>query len=182
MKRTWIKVKRGLLEPKHRFALGEAWQLYLFILDITDWETGTIEDWKDKEMAAELEMPVVTLRYQRNRLKEKNYIKWELKQHGLRIIINNWTNPREYSGEVYNQVDNEVNNEVDNQVDNEVVKNPLVTPVPSYSHISHNTYTHNRKYTPHKSYQELKQEKENTEAADYRRFLKSKYVNQGCKT
>jgi hypothetical protein len=142
MKRTWIKVKRGLLDPKHRYALGESIYLFLYILDITNWESGVIEEWKDKAVADDLDMPISTLRYQRNQLKEKGYINWEPKQHGLRIVVHNWTNPKEYSGDVYNkrQVANQVNNEVANQVNNEVVKPQAQISAPSYSHISHITH------------------------------------------
>jgi len=102
-KRTWITVKRGILEPKHRFALGELIYLFLYILDITGWETGTIEEWSDKGVAEEMSMPLSTLRYQRNKLTRLGYISVEQKQHGIRVIVHNWTNPKEYTGKVYNK-------------------------------------------------------------------------------
>jgi hypothetical protein len=103
MKRTWITVKRGLLEPKHRFALGELVWLYLYILDITNWEEGVIEEWLDRGASEDLEMPLATLRDQRRKLEEKGYISTERKQHGVKLIVHNWTNPREYTGKVYNK-------------------------------------------------------------------------------
>ena len=103
MKRTWITVKRGILEPKHRFALGELIYLFLFILDITGWETGIIEEWSDKGVAEEMDMPLPTLVDQRRKLQEKGYISCERKQHGIRVIVHNWTNPREYTGKKYNE-------------------------------------------------------------------------------
>ena len=103
MKRTWITVKRGILEPKHRFALGELIYLFLYILDITGWESGTIEEWSDKGVAEEMSMPLSTLRYQRNKLERLGYISVEQKQHGIRVILHNWTNPKEYTGKVYNK-------------------------------------------------------------------------------
>jgi hypothetical protein len=102
MKRTWITVKRGILEPKHRFALGELIWLFMYILDITNWEEGVIEEWLDRGAAEEMEMPLSTLRDQRRKLQEKGYITCENKQHGIRVIVHNWTNPKEYTGKKYN--------------------------------------------------------------------------------
>lgn len=102
MKRTWITVKRGILEPKHRFALGELIWLFIYILDRTNWEEGVIEEWLDRGAAEEMEMPVETLRDQRRKLETKGYITCERKQRGIRIIVHNWTNPKEYTGKVYN--------------------------------------------------------------------------------
>jgi len=104
-KKTWIKVKRGILEPKHRRKLGQAWYLYLYMLDLTNWEDGIIYDWKDKDVAADMEIPINTLRDHRRKLEDELYIKTKIKKYGLEITINNWTNPREYSGEVYNQIE-----------------------------------------------------------------------------
>jgi len=103
MKRTWITVKRGLLEPKHRFALGELIWLFIYILDITNWESGIIEEWSDRGTSEEMDMPIDTLRDQRRKLEEKGYITCERKQRGIRIIVHNWTNPKEYTGHKYNE-------------------------------------------------------------------------------
>ena len=102
MKRTWITVKRGILEPKHRAALGELIWLFIYILDLTNWEEGIIYDWLDKSAAEEMEMSLATLRDQRRKLEIKGYITCEQKQHGIRIIVHNWTNPKEYTGKKYN--------------------------------------------------------------------------------
>ena len=48
-KKTWIKVKRGLLAPKHRELLGVRFWLYMYLLDKTEWETGIVYGWKDKD-------------------------------------------------------------------------------------------------------------------------------------
>ena len=40
--KTWIKLKRGILEKKHRDELGIRIWLYLYMLDIVDWDTGII--------------------------------------------------------------------------------------------------------------------------------------------
>lgn len=103
MKKTWIKIKRGLLEPKHREALGIRIWLYLYMLDIVDWDTGTILDWKDRVAAKELQISQRTLTTQRQELEEAGYISCQQKVRSLTIVINNWTNPREYSGEIYNK-------------------------------------------------------------------------------
>ena len=102
MRRTWITVKRGLLEPKHREKIGQAFWLYLYILDRANWEQGAVLEWIDKNAAEELEMELNTLRSYRRRLMDEGYIRVEKKQHHQKLYINNWTNPREYSGKVYN--------------------------------------------------------------------------------
>lgn len=95
-KRTWIKVKRGLLEPKHREQLGEAWFVYFYCLDVADWNTGVISDWKDKDVASELGISLPTVRRHRLRLEEQGYIKSEKRSYGLRVSVCRWTNPRVY--------------------------------------------------------------------------------------
>lgn len=102
-RKTWIKLKRGLLEPKHREKIGPAFWLYVYILDRADWEQGAVLEWKDPAVADELQMELTTVREHRRRLEAEGYIRVEQKQYGLKITINNWTNPREYSGKLYNQ-------------------------------------------------------------------------------
>ena len=119
MKRTWITVKRGILEPKHRFALGELIWLFIYILDLANWEEGAIMEWTDKGAAEEMDMPLATLRDQRRKLEERGYISTERKRYGLRIIVHNWTNPREYTGKKYN-----VKAQSDTQSDTQSVKTP----------------------------------------------------------
>jgi hypothetical protein len=188
MKKTWIKIKRGLLEPKHRVRLGIRVWLYLYMLDIVDWETGKIIEWKDKSASDELQLDLNTLREQRKKLEDDKYISCKQKYHRMEISIINWTNPREYSGEVYNEMVVENNDHVvvnglnDGSNDglndglNDGFKTPYKKPVPSYNHKPHNTPTHNRIYTKRKSYDEVIQEK----AADYTRYRKSKFVHQGA--
>ena len=81
MKKTWIKVKRGLLEPKHINQLGSAWYLYFYILDQAEWETGTISNWKDKYAADELNKPINLIREHRKHLQEMKYIKCDQGLH-----------------------------------------------------------------------------------------------------
>ena len=91
----WIKVRSGILEPKHRKAMGTAIYLYLYMLDRADWDDGTIYNWKDKQAADDLDMPVVTLRSQRRRLEDELYITTVQEQSGLKIMISKFENPKE---------------------------------------------------------------------------------------
>jgi hypothetical protein len=102
-KKHWIYIKRGLSEdPKHRAAMGECVWLYMHIIDRADWETGIAFDWRDKEEAADMSMPVDTLRRQRQKLEELNYIRTKQKQHSQDVFILEWRNPRDYGCEVKN--------------------------------------------------------------------------------
>ena len=101
-RKTWIKLKRGLLAPKHREAIGIRIWLYLFILDRANWEEGAVLTWRDQDAAEELEMPIDTVRQQRRQLEVAGYIRTEHQGDHLRLIVCKWVNPREYSGQVYN--------------------------------------------------------------------------------
>lgn len=101
-KKTWIKVKRGILKPKHRKALGIRVWLYMHMLDIVDWESGIINKWRDKDAAEDLDMPWRTVQDQRQHLETDGYITCEQSFQCLRITIHKWVNPRKYSGEVLN--------------------------------------------------------------------------------
>lgn len=102
-KKHWIYIKRGLSEdPKHRAEMGECIWLYMHIIDRADWETGIAYDWKDAEEAAQMCMPVDTLRYQRKKLNEMDYIRVKQKQHSQDIYIMEWKNPRDYGSETRN--------------------------------------------------------------------------------
>jgi DnaD/phage-associated family protein len=101
-KKTWIKIKRGILEPKHITKLGQAWYLYFYILDNADWETGTIKEWKDEYASQDLEKPIGMIREHRKHLVAEEYITCEKKRYSQTITIHNWTNPRRYDGEVLN--------------------------------------------------------------------------------
>jgi hypothetical protein len=105
MKKTWIKVKRGILEAKHRRKLGITVFLYLYILDNVNWDTGIIYEWTDEAAAEELEIPLSTLRDHRRKLEDELYIQTTQKSRCLEISVRNWTNPREYSGQIYNEGD-----------------------------------------------------------------------------
>ncbi len=140
MKKTWIKIKRGLLEPKHRDRLGIRIWLYVYILDNTDWETGQIREWRDKDAADEMQMPARTLTQHRQQLENDGYITCEVAGNKQIITIHNYTDPRKYDGEVtnpkgegtQNRVPLEVggNNKGDIQGDNKGLSKP---DTPSYS-------------------------------------------------
>lgn len=154
-RKTWIKVKRGLNQPKHRHKMGECWWLYLHILDRTNWETGAVEEWRDEEEANEVEMPTVTLRRQRRKLEEEGYITCEQKQRGQRIVVHKWTNPRRYDGIAINPPDVAVldknegdherppseENDVEgvNQGVNQGIQRMITLPLDSQNHISHDS-------------------------------------------
>ena len=102
-RKTWIKVKRGLLEPKHIERLGVRFFLYLYYLDQADWEQGAVLFYRDRDAADELGIPISTVRKQRVKLEDDGYISCLQKKDHQRITIHNWTNPREYSGKIYNE-------------------------------------------------------------------------------
>jgi len=101
-KKTWIKLKRGLLEPKHREALGVRIWLYLYILDNTDWGTGKMIEWRDADAADALQMPQRTVRDQRVKLEEDGYIQCQQGLHKQIITVMNWTDPRLHSDDKMN--------------------------------------------------------------------------------
>jgi hypothetical protein len=104
MKKHWIYIKRGLSEdPKHRAKMGECIWLFMHIVDRADFETGIAYDWKDGQEAADMCMPVPTLRMQRRKLAESGYITVNQKQHSLDIVIHEWVDPRSYSSPVINR-------------------------------------------------------------------------------
>jgi len=102
-KKHWIYIKRGLSEdPKHRANMGECVWLFMHIIDRSDWETGIAYDWKDTQEAADMGIPVDTLRRQRQKLSELGYISCEQKQHSQNITIHEWRNPRDYGSDIKN--------------------------------------------------------------------------------
>lgn len=102
-KKHWIYIKRGLSEdPKHRAKMGECVWLYMHIIDRVDWETGIAFDWHDAEEATGMSMHLETLRRQRQKLADLNYILCRQKQHSQDIYVLEWRNPRDYGNEVKN--------------------------------------------------------------------------------
>ena len=102
MRKTWIKFKRELLEPEQRERLGIRIWLYMHILDRADWDTGKVFDWRDKLEAEDFGMQWRTLQQQRQQLENDGFIScFQSGDHQV-ITIHNWTNPREYGGDIYN--------------------------------------------------------------------------------
>jgi hypothetical protein len=108
----WIKVRSGILEPKHRKAIGACWQLYLYMLDKADWETGIITGWTDKTAADDLEMSLVTLRYQRRHLENECYIKTIQTGNSQQITIEKYENPSEKSAQKKDKGSQDINTPV----------------------------------------------------------------------
>lgn len=100
VKKTWIKVKRGLLQPKHVQAIGPALWLFEVMIDTADWESGKVFGWTDAVAARELGIKPNTARDWRQRLERYGYISCRQMGQSLEIQVHNWTNPREYTGEV----------------------------------------------------------------------------------
>jgi hypothetical protein len=151
-KKTWIKIKRGLLEPKHIEKLAQAWYLYLYILDQADWETGTIKEWKDEYAANDLEKPIGMIREHRKKLELEKYIECEKNQHSQKIIIHNWTDPRRYDNHLLNpeiesmEKDELSNGEIIQSADQsscQTILAPSQNSAPSYSHIITLTHKNN---------------------------------------
>ena len=127
-KKTWVKIKRGfIIDPKHRIALGNRVWLYLYMLDVADWETGKVLEWRDRDAADDLQMPISTIRLQRRQLEDADYIScFQHKTHQT-ITIKRWINPRDYenkgdyllipNGEEQGMSDNKGNNKGDKKGD-----------------------------------------------------------------
>ena len=143
-KKTWIKIKRGILEPKHIEKLGQAWYLYFYILDQADWGTGTIKEWKDEFAAIDLEKPIGLIREHRKHLAAEKYIICEKNQHSQTITIHNWTDPRRYDKHLLNPepesmekdecCDDEIF-ESSGQSEGQSVLEAGIFSVPSYNHM-----------------------------------------------
>jgi hypothetical protein len=93
-KKTFIKVRRGLLDAKHVHKLGVRFAYYLLLLDMANWETGMVMFYRDKDVADQFEMPVRTVREWRRKLELDEYIVCHQKRNHQEIVINKWKNPR----------------------------------------------------------------------------------------
>lgn len=112
-RKTFVKVRRGILSPSHINAIGEAVWLYLYMLDRADWETGKIYDWRDQDAADDLGIYLGTIRNQRKKL-TGIYIDCIQHPRGLEITVRKWADPRN-KADIFNE---EGDNESDNQSDN----------------------------------------------------------------
>lgn len=99
-KKTFLKIKRGLITAKHRISMDGAVWLFLHILDRTDWENGTVTDWRDADAAENLGMSIPGIRKYRRRLEDGGYIACRQSLHCQVIYVNNWSNPQsDWNGE-----------------------------------------------------------------------------------
>lgn len=96
MKKGFMKIRRGLLEPKHREAIGNNIWLFMYMIDRADWDTGIIPDWKDKAEAEELEMNWRTLQRQRQALEAAGYIICSQQFQKQQVQIATWEDPRKH--------------------------------------------------------------------------------------
>lgn len=102
-KKTWIGVKRGLLAPKHVHQIGPAIWLFLYMLDVADWETGKIYGYTDRDTGTAIGIPISTIRKQRRKLEKWGYVSCEQRPHDQTVTIHKWVNPRKYSGSEMSQ-------------------------------------------------------------------------------
>jgi len=93
-KTRFIRLRSGILDPRHIQSMGAAIWLYLYVLDHADWETGTINNYTDGDAADALGMPARTVRKYRQTLQENGYIEAKQGLHAQRIIVSNWINPK----------------------------------------------------------------------------------------
>jgi uncharacterized protein Usg len=93
-KKTFIKVRRGILDAKHVQTLGVRFAYYLQLLDLANWETGKVLFYRDQDIADKFEMNIRTIRDWRTTLQSDGYITCVQKKHHQEIIINKWENPR----------------------------------------------------------------------------------------
>lgn len=104
-KKTWISVKRGIIDPKHQATIGPAVWLFLYLLDNCNWADGKVYGYTDGQAAEDLGMEKRTVRDHRTKLQAAKYISCQQRKHDQTITIHNWTNPREYSGKTRNPPD-----------------------------------------------------------------------------
>ena len=83
------------MEAKHVQTLGMRFPLYLFMLDLADWETGKIKYYRDQDAADKFQLPLRKMRDWRRRLEDDGYISSILKGCHQEIIIHKWSDPRE---------------------------------------------------------------------------------------
>jgi len=98
-RKTFIKVRIGILEPKHIFQIGEAIWLYLYILNRADWKTGKIFDWRDADVAQDLGIYVQSVRNQRKKLALYDYIAVSQKKHRQELTVLKWQDPNPKGGQ-----------------------------------------------------------------------------------
>ena len=98
-KKSFIKLKRGILSGRHFEQMGITVWLYLYILDHTDWEEGVYRGYADRDAAEALGMSARTARRWRVKLEEGAYIVCRQSRHSQTIYVHNWSNPKENWGQ-----------------------------------------------------------------------------------
>jgi hypothetical protein len=73
------------------------------MLDRVEWESGRVLEWVDENEADILEIPLKTLRRQRQQLEKDGYITSVKGQYSQQVTVHNWTDPRKYDGKVINK-------------------------------------------------------------------------------
>ena len=118
-RKTFIKVRPGILTPAHHANIGEAIWLYLYILNRADWDTGKIYDWRDNDAAEDLGIYIGTIRNYRKKLMGE-YI--EFVEHGRwsEVTIKKWVDPRTKSSDLDNSADDIPDNVPDNMPNNQL--------------------------------------------------------------
>ena len=107
-RKTWIKVRRGLIDPKHKVAMGNRIWLYLYMLDRADWSTGEIHKWRDRDAEDDMGIPRRTVQDQRQDLVKAGYISCRQSHQSIVIKINKWSDPRPSEKEVVKTVGTEI--------------------------------------------------------------------------
>jgi hypothetical protein len=93
MRDTFVKLRSGLFTPKHVNAIGGAIWLFGYLLDHTDWNTGTMYGYTDADASAALGLSINTIRKYR-RILEPGYISVQKRQHSQDVTIVKWENPK----------------------------------------------------------------------------------------
>lgn len=93
-RKTFIKVRRGILEAKHVQTLGVRLPLFLLFLDMANWKVGKVIYYRDQDAADQFEYPIRKMRDWRRRLQDDGYISCLQKSDHQEITIKKWVDPR----------------------------------------------------------------------------------------
>ena len=96
--KTFIKIKRGIISPKHYESIGPAIWLFMYIIDHADFDTGVMYGYNDADAAEEIGAKKRTVRSWRDKLSEGGYITWKKKPYSLNVTVSNWDNPQDNWG------------------------------------------------------------------------------------
>ena len=138
--KTFVKIKSGILSPKHYEAIGPAIWLFLYLLQHTDWETGTMHGYTDEQAAEELGSKKRTVRSWRMKLQAGNYITWKKKPYSLNIMVSNWDNPNLD----WSQTDTRMSRTIESDIESDIE--------PTRRDGTHHPYSDNRLQTTDNNY------------------------------